>query len=244
MKKPFMEVFPTLQLREELKSVLEFASIDRITMNRDRDFMRIYLESDKLIVKSCIFELEQAITGQLFPDAKMTVKVIERFHLSRQYTPQNLMPIYEESILLELKAYNALLYSLMHDSKKVFSSEDTLCLEVPDTVIADGKEQELLQILEKIFCERCGLNCSCKHKTGRAAQEQAAEKCGAGARAGGRGDHEALCVGESRRADSPGRRHRGSRGKEAGCCRKKAGGHIRRCKERGCTAETQYLFCQ
>ncbi|MFR3322109.1 MAG: PolC-type DNA polymerase III N-terminal domain-containing protein [Lachnospiraceae bacterium] len=74
MKKPFMEVFPTLQLREELKSVLEFASIDRITMNRDRDFMRIYLESDKLIVKSCIFELEQAITGQLFPDAKMTVK--------------------------------------------------------------------------------------------------------------------------------------------------------------------------
>lgn len=158
MKKPFMEVFPTLQLREELKSVLEFASIDRITMNRDRDFMRIYLESDKLIVKSCIFELEQAITGQLFPDAKMTVKVIERFHLSRQYTPQNLMPIYEESILLELKAYNALLYSLMHDSKKVFSSEDTLCLEVPDTVIADGKEQELLQILEKIFCERCGLN--------------------------------------------------------------------------------------
>ena len=103
MKKPFMEVFPTLQLREELKSVLEFASIDRITMNRDRDFMRIYLESDKLIVKSCIFELEQAITGQLFPDAKMTVKVIERFHLSRQYTPQNLMPIYEESILLELK---------------------------------------------------------------------------------------------------------------------------------------------
>ena len=114
-----MEVFPTLQLREELKSVLEFASIDRITMNRDRDFMRIYLESDKLIVKSCIFELEQAITGQLFPDAKMTVKVIERFHLSRQYTPQNLMPIYEESILLELKAYNALLYSLMHDSKKL-----------------------------------------------------------------------------------------------------------------------------
>ena len=139
MKKPFMEVFPTLQLREELKSVLEFASIDRITMNRDRDFMRIFLESDKLIVKSCIFELEQAIVNQLFSDVRMTVKVIERFHLSRQYTPKNLMPIYEESILLELKAYNALLYSLMHDSKKVFSSEDTLCLEVPDTVIADGK---------------------------------------------------------------------------------------------------------
>ena len=30
----------------------------------------------------------------------MTVKVTSGFHLSRQYTPQNLMPIYEESILL------------------------------------------------------------------------------------------------------------------------------------------------
>ena len=53
---------------------------------------------------------------------------------------------------------------------------------------------------------------------------KAAEKCGAGARTGGCGDHEALCVGESRRADSKGRRHRDSRGKEAGCCREKAGG--------------------
>ena len=29
---------------------------------------------------------------------------------------------------------------------------------MPDTVIADGKEQELLEILEKVFCERCGLD--------------------------------------------------------------------------------------
>ena len=68
--------------------------------------------------------------------------------------------------MLELKDYNALLYSLMHDSKKVFSTEDTLCLEVPDTVIADGKEQELLQILEKIFCERLRAEFSCKRQNG------------------------------------------------------------------------------
>ena len=158
MQKPFMEVFPTLDLSDELKGFLEFVRIDRVTLNRDRDFMRIFLESEKLIFKKHIFELEQAIMDQLFSDVKMTVKIIEKFHLSKQYTPQNLMPVYESSILLELKNYNALLYSLMHDSKKVFVTEDTLCLEVPDTVIADGKEQELLEILEKIFCERCGLD--------------------------------------------------------------------------------------
>ena len=153
-----MEVFPTLDLSDELKGLLEFARIDRVTLNRDRDFMRIFLESEKLIFKKHIFELEQAIMDQLFSDVKITVKIIEKFHLSKQYTPQNLMPVYESSILLELKNYNALLYSLMHDSKKIFTAPDTLCLEVPDTVIADGKEQELLEILEKVFCERCGLD--------------------------------------------------------------------------------------
>ena len=158
MQKSFMEVFPTLDLSDELKGLLEFARIDRVTLNRDRDFMRIFLESEKLIFKKHIFELEQAIMDQLFSDVKITVKIIEKFHLSKQYTPQNLMPVYESSILLELKNYNALLYSLMHDSKKIFTAPDTLCLEVPDTVIADGKEQELLEILEKVFCERCGLD--------------------------------------------------------------------------------------
>jgi DNA polymerase-3 subunit alpha (Gram-positive type) len=33
-----------------------------------------------------------------------------------------------------------------------------LILRVPDTVIADGKENELLEILEKVFCERCGMD--------------------------------------------------------------------------------------
>ncbi len=158
MQKSFSEVFPTLDLPEELIGLLEFVRIDRVTLNRNRDFMRIFLESDKLIDKKYIFELERAITDQLFSDVVMTVKVIERFHLSKQYTPRNLMTVYEGSILLELKQYNALLYSLMHDAKKVFSSDDTLCLELPDSVVADGKEQELLAILEKIFCERCGLN--------------------------------------------------------------------------------------
>ena len=47
----------------------------------------------------------------------------------------------------------------MHDSKKdVLQRTIRSVLTLPDTVIADGKEQELLEILEKVFCERCGLD--------------------------------------------------------------------------------------
>lgn len=158
MQKPFSDVFPTLDLSDELAGLLEYVKVARVTLNRERDFMRVYLESEKLIFKKYIYEIEQAIKDQLFSDVRMTVKIIEKFHLSAQYTPRRLMPVYEDSIELELKQYNALLYTLFHGAQKEFREEDTLHLRIPDSVIADGKEKELLGILEKIFCERCGMN--------------------------------------------------------------------------------------
>ncbi|MCD7735786.1 MAG: PolC-type DNA polymerase III, partial [Lachnospiraceae bacterium] len=158
MSKAFTEVFPSLETGETLAGLLEYMTVERVTMNQHRDFMHVYITCDRLIFKKYVLELEQAIKAQLFPDISLTVKVIEKFHLSRQYTPRRLMPLYEESIALELKNYNALLYAMFRQAEKEFTDEDTLCLQIPDSVVADGKERELLEILEKIFCERCGLD--------------------------------------------------------------------------------------
>ena len=158
MMKSFFEVFPTLNLGDELHGLLEFAQVSRVTMNREHTFLHVYLESEKLIRKELIFELEDAIQRQLFSDTPMTVRLIEKFHLSKQYTPRKLMAVYEDSILLELRKYNTLLYSLFRESEREFTDEDRLVLGIPDNVIADGKEDELLEILEKIFCERCGFD--------------------------------------------------------------------------------------
>ena len=158
MAKAFYDVFPTLELSDFLQSLMEYVQVERVTLNPDRDFMRIYLLSEKLIHKKYIYEIEQAIKDQLFSDVLMTVKIIEKFQLSRQYTPRKLMPVYEDSIAQELKNYNALLYSLFQDAQKEFKDENTLHLVIPDSVVADGKEHELLEILEKIFCERCSMD--------------------------------------------------------------------------------------
>ena len=118
--------------------------------------MRIYLESDVLIHKKYIFETERAIGDQLCFDVPLQVKIIEKFRLSGQYTAQKLLPVYRDSILLELKNYNMFLYNLFRSARCEFTDPDTMRLSMEDTVVARGKEEELLQILEKIFCERCG----------------------------------------------------------------------------------------
>ena len=156
MTKAFTEVFPKLRLSDDAGALMRQAQVARVTMTSRRDHMKIYLESEVLIQKEYVYETEQAIMDQLCFGAPVQVKIIEKFRLSGQYTAKNLMQVYKDSILLELKNYNMFLYNLFHGARCEFTDDDTLELTMEDNVVARGKEEELLQIFEKIFCERCG----------------------------------------------------------------------------------------
>ena len=45
-----------------------------------------------------IYQLERQIEEQLFSNVPLRVKIIERFYLSRQYTPENFLEVYRPSI--------------------------------------------------------------------------------------------------------------------------------------------------
>ena len=55
MQKPFFEVFPTLSVKEELKSLLLGTEITKISANRSKTSLRIYLLGTRLIHKTEIF---------------------------------------------------------------------------------------------------------------------------------------------------------------------------------------------
>ena len=66
MAKAFFEVFPGLKLENKLKSLFEQTCIERVTATKQKDFVRIYLTSDRLIQKEDIFTVEKEIKKQLF----------------------------------------------------------------------------------------------------------------------------------------------------------------------------------
>ena len=158
MRKPFREVFPALSLSGDAQDSLSHASVTRLTLNKGRDLLHVYLESDRLIEKKIILEAERAIERGMFSGLNVKVKIIERFFLSEQYTAQNLLPMYEESILLELKNYSEFLYDTYRHSGREFTASDSMTLRLPDTCVARARRRELEHILEKIFTERCGQN--------------------------------------------------------------------------------------
>ncbi|PNV63959.1 PolC-type DNA polymerase III [Clostridium sp. chh4-2] len=157
MAKSFLEVFPDLHITDEVRELLNLVQVDKISTTRDRSSIRIYIVSPRLIHKQNIYGLETGIKNQLFPGKQLSIKIIEKFHLSSQYTPQKLLKVYKDSILMELKNYSIIEYNMFRKSKMEFPEETKLKMTVEDTLVAREKERELKDILEKIFFERCGL---------------------------------------------------------------------------------------
>lgn len=155
MLKQFPEVFPSLKLNENIRAVFSQVGVEKITATRQKDFLRIFIVSERLIQKADIFTVENEIKKQLFPQALMTVKIYEKFKLSSQYTPETLMEVYKDSILLELKEYSHVEYSIFKSAAVSFPSPQKLKLTLKDSVLIRQKAEELIRILEKIFNERC-----------------------------------------------------------------------------------------
>ncbi len=158
MTKPFKEAFPTLTLEPELESLLETAEVTKIGANHDHDHIRIYLRAKRLIFKKNIWKMEEAIVSQIFKNQNVSVKIIETFELSEQYTPQSLMEVYKDSILDELNAYSVLEYNLLRTAEMEFDQPHHLILTMDETIIAKTRTDEILEFLEKVVCERCGMN--------------------------------------------------------------------------------------
>ena len=154
MAKSFFEVFPVLKVNAEIQQLLADTQVQRVVSNQDRTRLRVYLHGTRLIQKKHIFQLEQHIKNQLFPQQQLTVKIIERYQLSAQYTPQTLMDLYKDSILEEMKAYSMLIYQLFRCARIEFDDINHMNLYLEDSIVAHERSDELLEILYKIMKDR------------------------------------------------------------------------------------------
>ncbi len=159
MEKGFFEVFPTLELKKQLHDIMEQTVVQRVSTTKNRDFLRIYIFSKRLIQKADIYKAEQEIHRQLFPNVNITVKIYERFELSGQYTPEKLMDLYGESILEELKEYSRIQYTALRTADITYEEDGSMHLVLEDNVLVREMEEDFIRVLEKVIVERCGLSC-------------------------------------------------------------------------------------
>lgn len=157
MSKSFFEVFPTLKTDEDMKMLFSGVEVLKVATNSDREFIRVHILSRHLLQKRRIYEMEKMLKDQLFGRSRIRTELVERYELSGQYTPENLMNEYVDSMILELNERSVVERSMLQSARYSFEDGSILCLELTDTIVAKGKKESLTSYLEHVFRERFGL---------------------------------------------------------------------------------------
>ena len=154
MSKPFFEVFPTLKLNAEIRMLYDGVEVTKVATNSTRDFIKVCLYSRHLIQKKYIYETERMLKQQLFGRSRVQVTIHEQYELSEQYSPENLMNEYYDSLLLELDQRSVVERSMLQSADYEFSDGNILCLKLVDSIVAQGKKDSLSSYLTGVFQER------------------------------------------------------------------------------------------
>ena len=152
-RKKFFDVFPTLKLSGDLSDIFEEVEVTRVVSNIERTKLRVYIESSRLIEKSAIFTVRDEIAKSLKTGKRIEIEIIEKYHLSEQYTPENLLEIYRDSIVLELSKKSPIV-STMFKKAPLHFTEGKLMIDLEANIISESRMKILKDTVEKIFRDR------------------------------------------------------------------------------------------
>lgn len=155
MGKLFFDVFPTLKVNKEYENLFREVEVMKVTTTSLRDFIRVHICSTHLIAKRSVCKMEEMIREQLFGHTQIQVEVVETYQLSELYTPENLLREYRDSILYELQRQSMLEYNMFQNAVCTFEDTQTLCIEMTDSIVSEGKKDAIVGTIDRIFNERC-----------------------------------------------------------------------------------------
>jgi DNA polymerase-3 subunit alpha (Gram-positive type) len=152
--KLFFEVFQTLEVDKGLSDLFSDSRITRIITSNTMDNFRIYVESNHIIAKKKIWEMEKAIKETVFGYRKVKVIICESFQLSSQYKPEHIWREYRESVIAEIDTKGVILRQMLGRADAKFEQKNILCLKLSNTIIAQHKQVEIVHFIEEIYEHR------------------------------------------------------------------------------------------
>ena len=155
--KKFFDVFPTLKVNSEMRTLFADVEVTKVATNAERDYLRVHFLSTHLLDKKYVYAMETAIKEQLFAMNMIRIQLVEKYQLSLLYTPENLLREYRESILLELKNRSIVERNMYANAQFRFEEKNVVYIQFEDTIVAEGKAESIIGLLKDIFENRCNI---------------------------------------------------------------------------------------
>lgn len=149
----FFEALADFTVEKDLREKFHDVNVEKITTNQEGNYIKIYICSKHLISWIERKKMEQLILKHLKGSCVSSVRLIERYELSAQYTPEKLFTIYQENILEELKEKSILDFNLLKNASWSFE-DNTLHMSCEENFITKSKKTEVKEFLEEIYQRR------------------------------------------------------------------------------------------
>ncbi|MDD7547716.1 MAG: exonuclease domain-containing protein, partial [Lachnospiraceae bacterium] len=147
-----------MKLNKELSVLFDTVIVSKVTLNNQGDLLKVCLYSDHIIPYAAIKKATAAIKDSLFKNKNISVKLLQKYSLTGNYNLRVLMDVYKDSLQAELDDRDHRLSAAFRKADFIFSNDSTMNIVLPDTTGNHLKEKELIELLEKIFTERCGVD--------------------------------------------------------------------------------------
>ncbi len=158
-KKLFFDVFPTINTDEDTKILFSKTEVKKISMSSAGDRLTVCILSDHLIDYLTIKRMCRLIQSAVFSGSDVEVSILQRYELPDGYDMQTVTEVYWDSIYQEIRDKDHMLGAALRHAEKEFKDGRTMRLTLVDTKTNRMGEQKLICMLEKIFTDRCGVDC-------------------------------------------------------------------------------------
>ena len=155
--KRFFDVFPTLEVKSDLRDYFDETEVERLTTNKEHPRIKIVLHSGHLIHKSRVYRMQHEIARQVFRERPTEVYIDEHYSLSAQYTPRRLMEEYYDSLCSEIGSFSHILENYFRDARMEYEGKEDIHVVLEDSCLSRKLAFKLEEALNRIFTDRCGV---------------------------------------------------------------------------------------
>ena len=157
--KTFCNVFPAFKGGAELDALFSETQVESIKTYELKKEMVVTLGSDHLIPYHLITRMEALLTDYAYHKGGAGKKVIlfVRFHLSDQYTVEQITENYKESLLEELRAQSRIAFRLMSRAEWYYN-DNVISIAAEHSSVAKEHEKLIRDYLVSYFRDHFGKN--------------------------------------------------------------------------------------
>ena len=169
--KKFKEVFPGIELDDDINEYFDDVEVTRVEMVSSTTTIYVRIQSKHLIARPNIKKAEEALRLFVFGDEAGNVKIEDRYLLSGQYNLKNLMHIYGDSIMDELRDTSAIEHALVKMSD-IKCKDNLITIQMIEGKLSRERKADIEIFFNHLFATKFGMNINTSVKLVKRIEEE------------------------------------------------------------------------